>query len=178
MDGVVDVGEVSFGVEGAKGDVVLGEGLGDDGGDDGSGGLSRTVGVEGAHGDGGDVEGSIVGLDEFVGADFAGGVGGLPLQRVVLVDGNAQGGAVDFAGGGVDDGDAQLPGGFKDVERAEDVGLDGLDGVEVGVGNGDEGAEVVDQVAATCGFEDGGGVAEIAEYQFDLVKFVFAKEGK
>ncbi len=133
--------------------MVLGEGLGDDGGDDSAGGLAWSVGVEGTHGDGGDAEGSIVGLDEFVGADFAGGVGGLPLHGVVFVDGDAQGGAVDFAGGGVDDGDVELPGGFEDVEGAEDVGLDGFDGVDVGVGNRDEGSQVVDEVAAAGGFQ-------------------------
>jgi len=133
--------------------VVLGEGLGDDGGDDGAGGLSGSVGVEGADGDGGDFEGSIVGFDEFVCADFAGGVGGLPLQRMALIDGDTHGGAVDFAGGGVDDGNVELAGGFEDVEGAEDVGLDGFNGVEVGVGDGDEGAEVVDEVAACGGFQ-------------------------
>ena len=80
MDGVVDVGEVAAGVEGAEVEVVLGEGLGDDGGDDGAGGLAGSVGVEGADSDGGDFEGSVVGFDEFVCADFAGGVGGLPLE--------------------------------------------------------------------------------------------------
>ncbi len=158
--------------------MILGEGLGDDGGDDGAGGLSRTIGVEGPHGDGGDFEGSVVGFDEFVRANLAGGVGALPLQGVALVDGDAQGGAVDFAGGGVHDGDAELAGGFEDVEGAEDVGLDCLDRVDVGVGNGDEGAQVVDQVATPGGFEDGGGVAQVTEYQFHLVKLVFGEEGE
>jgi hypothetical protein len=177
LDGVVDVGEVAAGVEGAEGDVVLGEGLGDDGGDDGTGGLSRTIGVEGADGDGGDSEGSVVGFDEFVGANFAGGVGGLTLEGVGFVDGDAQGGAVDFAGGGVDEGDVELAGGFEDVEGAEDVGLDGFDGVEVGVGDGDEGAEVVDEVAAGGGLEDGGGVAQVAEDEFYAIKH-FSWEGR
>ena len=100
------------------------------------------------------------------------------MQGMVFVDGDAYGGAVDFAGGGVDDGDAELAGCFEDVEGAEDVGLDGFDGVEVGVGDGGEGAEVVDDVAATGGFEYGRGVAQVAEDEFYLVKFVFWQKCK
>lgn len=177
-DGVVDVGEVAAGVERAEVEVILGEGLGDDGRDDGAGGLPRTIGVEGPHGDGGDFERTVVSFDQFVRANLAGGVGRLPLQGVALVDGDAQGGAVDFAGGGVHDRDAQLPRGFEDVEGAEHVGLHRLDRVDVGVGNRDQGAQVVDQVATPGGCEDGGGVAQIAEDYFYLGELVFGEEGE
>jgi len=164
-DGVGDKGEVAFGVEVAQMDDIAGEGLGDDGGDDGAGGLSGAVGVEGADGDGLDIEGAPEALDELVGADLAGGVGRLPLQGMLLADGNGEGGAVDLAGGGMDQLAADLAAGLEDVEGADDVGLDDLDGVVVGVGDGDERTEVEDEILACGGTFDGIGIAQVASDQ-------------
>ena len=164
-DSVGDVGEVAFGIEVAQMDDIRGEGLGDDGGDDGAGGLTGAIGVEGADGDGLDVEGAPEALDELVGADLAGGVGRLTLEGVLLIDGNGEGGAVDLAGGGVDKFAADLAAGLEDVEGADDVGLDDLDGVVVGIGDGDERAEVEDEIGACGGTFDGIGIAQVASDQ-------------
>ena len=138
VDGVIHEGEIAAGIQAAKVDAIPGECLGDDGGDDGAGGLPGPVGVEGADGDGLDVEGAVPGFDQFVGADFAGGVGGLSLEGVVFVDGDVLGGAVDFGGGGVDEGDAVFAAGLEDVEGAGDVGVDDFEGVLVGIRDGDQ----------------------------------------
>ena len=53
LDRVGDVGEVARRVQVAEADDVTRQRLGDDGRDDGAGGLPRAIGVEGPHGDDG-----------------------------------------------------------------------------------------------------------------------------
>jgi hypothetical protein len=58
--------------------------------------------------------------------------------------------------------DAGVPRGFKDVERAEDVRLHRLPGMNVGVRDGDERTEVEDNVNVPDGVADGARVFEVA----------------
>ena len=58
----------------------------------------RTKGVEGPDGHDRQAEGEVEGLRHFVRADFAGGIGGLALQRMRLVNGHLARGAIDLAG--------------------------------------------------------------------------------
>lgn len=102
-NGIRDVGEITGAIQVAKAKDRLGEGLGDDGGDDGAGGLARAKCVEGANGDDGQVIGIKEAFGELIGGDFGGGVGRLALERVAFIDGDAAGGAVNFAGGSVDE---------------------------------------------------------------------------
>lgn len=168
VDCVGEVGKVALRIKVAEANDILGEGLGDDGGDDGASGLTGTVGVKGADGDSLDAIGAVEAFDELVGADLAGGVGRLPLEGMVFGDGDAQGGAVDFAGGGVDEAAVELAASLEDVEGADDVGFDDFVGMKVGIGDRDEGAEMEDEVGAADGLLDGIGVAQVAGDDLDL----------
>ena len=100
--GIIQIGEIPEGVQVAKMDFFRLERLGDDGRDNCPRGLTRPIGVERTDGDGGDAERAVVAFHQFIRADFAGGVGRLPLQRVLLINRHAQGAAVDFTGRRVD----------------------------------------------------------------------------
>ncbi len=125
--------------------------------------LPRAVGVERPYRGDGDVKRPVETLGDLVGPDLARRVGGLPLERVVLVDGDVAGGPVDLARRCVDDLlDAGIPGRLKDVERTDDVRLHRLPGTGVGVGDGDERTQVEDDVDAPDGAPDGVGIPQIA----------------
>ncbi len=64
--------------------------------------------------------------------------------------------------------DAGLAPGQQDVERADHVGLDDLGRVDVGVGDGDQGAEVQDGADPLHGGLDGGQVAQVAGDDLEL----------
>ena len=144
VDRIGDVGEVAAWVQPAELDLGPAfQQLGEDGGKDRAGGLTGTVGVEGAEHQGGRAEASLEGERQLVGPDLGRGVGRLGLQRVGLRDGNRLGRAVDLAGGGVDETPAAAaPGRLEQVEGSDHVGVDVGGGRGVGVGDGDEGGQV------------------------------------
>ena len=65
-------------------------------------------------------------------------------------------------------GDAQFAHSLQHVQRAEDVGADVALGREVGIGNGDQGAEVEDDLAVAYGVEHAVAVGEVAASDVDL----------
>ena len=68
---VFHVVQVSGGMEGTEFDSRIPcQDLGDDGWDDGAGGLAGPVSVEGSRGDHGEAEGEVEGFGYFVGGDF------------------------------------------------------------------------------------------------------------
>ncbi len=139
VDGVGNEVEIAGRMHGAELDAALAAGdLRDDGRDHGTGGLARSVGVEGSQRDDRGAEGQIKGLGDLIRADLAGRVGRLALQGMRLGNGHEAGGAVDLAGGGVNNlADAQLTRGLDDVERALDVGVDVSVRRMIGVGDRD-----------------------------------------
>ena len=168
--GVGDVVEVARGVQGAKLDAALAVGnLGNDGRDDGPGRLARTVGVEGPQDGDRGAEGQVERQGDLVRADLARRIGGLALKGMVLGDGDEAGGAIDLAGGGVDDpADAQFAGGLHHVERALDVGVHIGVGRVVRVGNGDECRQVQDGVTTGHGGAHPVGIADVAGEYFEM----------
>ena len=107
-------------------------------------------------------------------ADLAGRVGRLALQRVCLGDGHEARGAVDLAGGGVDDRpDAQIARGLDHVERAFDVGIDGGVGRMVRVWDCNQRGQVQDCIAAGHGGAHAIRVADVTSEDLELAADVF-----
>ena len=78
--------------------------------------------------------------------------------------------AVGGGAGGVDDAlDVGVAGGEQEVEGAVDVGVVGGEGVFDGAGDAGEGGLVDDEVLALAGAVHGGEVAEIGEFEVDVV---------
>ena len=147
--------------------VLLDKRLRDDGGDDGTGRLARPKGVERADGDHGQVVSAIKTFGQFIGADLAGRVGGLSLQGMFLVNGSAAGGAIDLAGGGVDQArDTQFAAGHQHIERAHEVDLSHFVRMAVGVRDGDQSPEMEDQPTVPRGLENRLAVAQVTGNHF------------
>ena len=111
-DGVLDVGQVATRVQAPQADAGPGQGLADDRRDDRAGRLPRAERVEGPEDRHGQAEGAVIALAQGVGADLGRRVGGLPLERVPLVDRHVERRAVDLGRRGQDDPlqDARWPG--------------------------------------------------------------------
>ena len=103
------------------------------------GGLPRAVGVEWPYSSDRNVERPVETLSQLVSSDLARGVGGLPLEWVVLIDRDVTRRSVDLTRGGMNYfPDAGISCRLKDVERTEDVRLNRLPGMDVGVRDRDE----------------------------------------
>ena len=99
--------------------------------------LPGAIGIEGAQGDHRHGEGEMIAFGQLVGADLAGGIGGLASQRVGFVDGGVLGGAVGFAGGGVHEAlHPVMAGRLQEVQGAAAVGRHIEGRGDVGIGNG------------------------------------------
>lgn len=91
------------------------------------------------------------------------------MEGVVFGDGDADGGAVAFAGAGVDDSlGAKCAGGVNNVHRAFDIGTDVAAGGRITVGDGNEGGKVEDDFLPGHGFDDGFVIADISGVDSDV----------
>ena len=91
------------------------------------------------------------------------------MQGVFFVNGGIQGRAIHLAGGGVNDaGCAQIVGRLQHIQRAHDIGVDHMVGVNVGVGDANERGEVKDNFLPFHGLAHGRMVGQFAEVKANL----------
>jgi hypothetical protein len=94
-------------------------------GDNGARRLAGAVGIERPGDDHRKAETAEIAECHGIGADFAGGIGRLRLERMFFADGHESRRAIDFAGRGMNyPAYARFQRGLKDVQRAVDVGFD------------------------------------------------------
>ena len=132
---------------------LTGQQLGDDGGNNRTLALTGTVGVEGTNDGHRQIEAAVEAFGQTVGTNLGGRVGALALIRMLLVDGNIQGGAVHLAGGGDHHAlGVQLAGGVQHVQGALDVGVYIAVGAVVAEGDGNQSGQMVHMLlTAHCG---------------------------
>jgi hypothetical protein len=163
VGGVIDEDEVPRRPGVAHHHRPSGQGLHGDGRDHGPGALARSEGVERAQRHHRRLERAMIALGQFVSGDLGGGIGRLADQGVGLGHGNGLGRAIDLAGRGVDQTtDAQFPHGLKNVQRAHHVCPDVALRRQIRIGNGDQGAEVEDDLPVLHGVIDAVAVGQVA----------------
>src|SRR3972149_5454803 len=69
-----------------------------------------------------------------------------------------------------DPGGSGLTGGVQDIERSHDIRFDGLPGVDIGVGDGNQGAQVKDYFRVFYRLADGVAVPEVAHDDLDFLE--------
>lgn len=148
---VVDVGQIPNGIERPETNGVarIRQRLAENRGHHGPGRLTRSEGVKGPHDGNGQPEGEMIGFGQLVGGDLRGGVGGLSLQRVVLILGRIPRRSQGLGSRGVDQSrDLLLPTGFQHVHGPADVHVHIRLGGRVAVGNSYEGREMKDNAGS------------------------------
>ena len=150
--------------------LLAGQQLGDDGGDDGAAALARAIGVEGTHNGNRQVKAAVKAFGQAVRADLGGRVGALALERVVLVNRHILGGAVYFAGGSNHHAlGAQLAGGVQHVQGALDVGIHIAVRAVVAERNGNQGSQMEHALLPAHGSTHAVGVTYIAHKDIHFI---------
>ncbi len=167
--GVLDVSQVPPWLQAAKLHPGPCQCLADDRGDDGAGRLPRAERVERAEDRDRQLKRLVIAQSQRIGPDLGRRVGGLPLERVFLVNRHPERRPVDLGRGREDDPfeERAYAAGVEHMGGAHHVGLHHVERVLIRIGDGDQGTEVEDPFAVVDGAADGLRVLQVAAMDLD-----------